>query len=79
MERIYDIFEKLPDGQLIWRGSVQGQETALAEVQRRAAKSPNGFQAMHLATGEVIATLPPESVTIETEADAVEHDVFRPD
>ena len=65
MDRIYDIFEKFSDGLLIWRASVQGQQAALAEMERRAARSSNGFQAMHLPTGEVMASLPAKSVAAE--------------
>lgn len=60
MEPMYEIFEKLPQGQLLWRTSAQGRQAALVEMQRRAARSPNAFQAMHLATGEVI-NLPAKS------------------
>jgi hypothetical protein len=37
MERTYDIFEKMPDGSLLWRGAVPGHETAIHKLQEFAA------------------------------------------
>jgi hypothetical protein len=56
MNREYDLFESLPDGARIWRAAVVGREAALAKLRELAAKSTNGFFAMHLPTKEIIAT-----------------------
>ena len=57
MERTYDIFENMPDGTLLWRVAVPGHEAAIQTLQEFAAKSPNEFRLMHLATNTVIAKI----------------------
>lgn len=57
MNRDYDIFEKLPSGQVLWHEVSTGRERAIERVKQLAAESPsqNEFLAMHLPTKEVIA------------------------
>ena len=57
--RTYDIFEKSPNGQVLWRASMIGRERSLRKLQELAAASRNEVFAMHLPTKEVIATLNP--------------------
>jgi len=57
MDREYDIFEKLPDGTLMWRIVITGRENALSAVKKLATGSPNEFQVMHLPTKAVVAVM----------------------
>jgi|HubBroStandDraft_6_1064221.scaffolds.fasta_scaffold1145072_1 hypothetical protein len=57
MERDYDIFEVLPDGQPIWRAAVAGHENALRVLKQLAAKTTNEVRMMHLPTKAVIAMM----------------------
>lgn len=57
MERDYDIFEVLPDGQPIWRAAVAGHENALRALKELAAKTTNEVRMMHLPTNAVIAMM----------------------
>ena len=56
MQRTYDIFEKMPDGTIMWRGSIQGLEEAVRNLKELAARSLNEFQMLHLATQSLVAT-----------------------
>jgi len=57
MDRTYDIFEKHPDGCMIWRATIQGHEAAIAKLRELAAKTPNEVQVLHLPTKALIATM----------------------
>lgn len=57
MERTYDIFENMPDGSLLWRAAIPGHDGAIQKLRELAAKSPNEFRLMHIATNTVIATI----------------------
>jgi hypothetical protein len=57
MNRSYDVFEKLPDGTLMWRATINGHEEAIATLIALAGKNSNEFQVMHLATKALIATV----------------------
>jgi hypothetical protein len=57
MERTYDVFEKLPDGTLVWRATVTGHEQAIIQLKRLASQNSNEWQVMHLPTKTVIATM----------------------
>jgi hypothetical protein len=57
MERTYDIFEKLADGALVWRDTVQGHDAAIARLRELAKRSANEFQVHHLPTKSLVATL----------------------
>ncbi|HSS99375.1 MAG TPA: hypothetical protein VLK33_20210 [Terriglobales bacterium] len=61
MERTYDIFEKLPDGSMIWRETINGHEAAIAKLREFAAKTPNEFQVHHLPTKTLIAAMNTEA------------------
>jgi hypothetical protein len=41
MERQYDLLEKLPDGALIWRGTVAGHENAIRSLKELPSKTKN--------------------------------------
>jgi hypothetical protein len=55
MDRVYDIFERFPDGGLMWRGCVTGLEIAKGTLHHFASKSENEFHAMHTPTKEIVA------------------------
>jgi hypothetical protein len=57
MERDYDIFEVLPDGQPIWRAAVAGHEDALRVLKQLAAKTTHEVRIMHLPTKALIAVM----------------------
>jgi hypothetical protein len=54
MDSDYDIYEKLPDGKVIWRLSVAGHDKAIANFEQVAAISANEVFVMHVDTQEVI-------------------------
>jgi hypothetical protein len=54
MDRQYDIFEKLPDGSLVWRTFVPGLDKALATLEKFSKASPNEFFAIHTPTKETV-------------------------
>ena len=55
MSRTYDLFEVMPDGDLIWRAKIEGHESAVHELQQAAKRSANEFRLMHLPSMTVIA------------------------
>jgi hypothetical protein len=57
VERDYDIFEILPDGQPIWRAAVGGHENALRMLKQLAAKTTNEVRITHLPTKALIAAM----------------------
>ena len=57
MERTYDIFEKMPEGTIMWRDSVQGHEEAIRKLKELAACSLNEFQLIHLPSQSLVATV----------------------
>jgi hypothetical protein len=57
MDREYDIFEKLPDGTLMWRTVATGHDNAISVVKKLATDSPHEFQVIHLPTKAVIARI----------------------
>jgi hypothetical protein len=57
MNRVYDAFEVLPDGSLIWKGTVTGREDAVKKLEQVAKDSPNEFRLMHIPSNTVIATI----------------------
>ena len=57
MNREYDLFEKMPDGSLIWRAVVSGHEDAITKLRELAAQTGNEVRVMHMPTKTVIAIL----------------------
>jgi hypothetical protein len=53
MNREYDIFEKLPDGSVLWRDFVRGLETARPKLGELASSSTNEFFAIHTLTKDI--------------------------
>jgi hypothetical protein len=54
MDSDYAIYEKLPDGKVIFRFSVAGRDKAIAKFEQIAAISANEVFVMHVETQEVI-------------------------
>ncbi len=57
MLRTYDLFEVIPDGDLIWRAKIDGHESAIYQLQQAAKGSANEFRLMHIPSMTVIATI----------------------
>jgi hypothetical protein len=56
MNNEYDIFETRPDGSLIWREVIRGQENARNRLNDLAAQGPSEFLLMHLRTDTLVAS-----------------------
>ena len=57
MERSYDIFERMPDGTLLWVTAVQGHEEAILRLKWWGEKRSNELRLMNLSTSAVIAVV----------------------
>lgn len=57
MNREYDLFEKFPDGSVLWKGCVAGLEAAIAKLKQEAGLSPNEHFARHTPTNAIVARL----------------------
>ncbi len=55
MDREYDIFEKLPDGSILWRTMVKGFENALVGLKKLGSVSQNEHFAIHTPSNTVVA------------------------
>jgi len=55
VDREYDLFEKFPDGSLVWREFVIGLESANARLKELANLSPNEHFAMHTPSNAIVA------------------------
>jgi hypothetical protein len=55
VNRTYDLFEKTPDGDLVWHSAVLGLDAAMKEVEALARRTGNECLIMHLLTQEVVA------------------------
>jgi hypothetical protein len=66
MDREYDLFEKLPDGSILWRTVIIGLENAIARLKKLGSLSPNEHFAIHTPSNTVIARVnEPESDPFE--------------
>jgi hypothetical protein len=57
MDREYDIFERLPDGKVLWHEVNMGHERSIERLKQLADRSKNEFFAMHVPTKAVIAVI----------------------
>jgi hypothetical protein len=55
VDREYDIFEKLPDGSVMWCAFVRGVENAARRLTELGAASPNEHFAIHTPSREIVA------------------------
>jgi hypothetical protein len=60
MEVLFDLFEVQPEGGRLWRGSVNGRETALSILKELSAKSGKQVFAMNLQTREILESIYPD-------------------
>jgi hypothetical protein len=57
MEHDYDIFEILPDGGVMWRDTIPGQENAVRKLEELSERTLNEVVVMHVPTNSVIASM----------------------
>lgn len=57
MDRDYDLFQVLPDGTMLWRGTVAGHAAAMDKLEQLALSESCEFQLVHLPDKTVIATM----------------------
>jgi hypothetical protein len=57
MNREYDLFERMSDGSLMWRGFAKGLENARLRLQRIATETANECFAIDVSTGDIAARL----------------------
>ena len=57
MERSYDIFEVLPNDDLLWKAAVEGLEAAVVKLHELGNSSASEFRVLHLPTNATIATI----------------------
>jgi hypothetical protein len=62
MNRVYDAFEVLPNGVMLWRATVTGHEDAIVRLQQVAKNSANEFRLMQLPSQTVTATINSKTV-----------------
>lgn len=55
VDRDYDIFERFPDGTVVWRDFVNGLEAARAKLDLLGGRCANEFFAMYVPTKEITA------------------------
>ena len=55
MNREYDVFERMPSGEFLWRAAVHGKDEAL-RVMNELAGEGREVVIMHLPTKTVVAT-----------------------
>jgi hypothetical protein len=63
MDRTYDIFERLPDGAVLWREAIAGHERALERMKQLAiaSQSKKEFFLMHIPTKAIVAVINAQS------------------
>jgi hypothetical protein len=54
MNREYDLFERLHDDSVLWRGHVTGLESARSKLAEIAKETDNECFVMHLPTKEIV-------------------------
>ena len=55
MDRDCELFERLPEGDDVWRASVSGFENAQLKLQELGKSSANQFYAIYMPTREIVA------------------------
>ena len=53
----YDLFEQFPNGDVLWRMTVIGHESAIQQLRELAATTYNEVRVVHLPTQSVIAVM----------------------
>jgi hypothetical protein len=57
MTRVYDAFEVLPEGRLVWSATVVGDEDAIKKLEKAAKDSRNECRLMRIPSNAVIAKI----------------------
>lgn len=57
MDLDYDLFQVLPDGTMLWRGTVAGHGAAMDKLEQLALLEPCEFQLLRLPDKTIIATM----------------------
>jgi len=57
MDREYDLFERMPDGSLNWRGFARGRQKMRARLGKPAIQTTNECFAVHTPTHEVVGSV----------------------
>ncbi|HWO37127.1 MAG TPA: hypothetical protein VNO32_50770 [Candidatus Acidoferrum sp.] len=57
MDLEYDLFEKYPNGAVMWVGMVRGVDSAIARLKELASLSPNEHIAIHTLSKTVVARM----------------------
>ena len=60
LEEVFELFEMQPEGGRLWRGVVNGRETALSMLEELSAKTGKPVFAMNLQTREILETTYPD-------------------
>jgi hypothetical protein len=60
---LFDLFEVQPEGGRLWRGAVNGRETASSRLAELSAKNGKPVFAMNLQTREILEFAYPEKQT----------------
>jgi hypothetical protein len=63
MQHTFDIFEVLPNGDLIWKTVVYGRENAILALEQMATGQRNEFRLMDLNSLSVIACVEQDTIT----------------
>jgi len=56
MRRVYDAFERFPDGSTLWRASIIGKFEACRKIQELREHSGNNFFLLDVSTGDCVPT-----------------------
>jgi hypothetical protein len=54
VNRTYDLFEKMPNGEILWRGSGSDLEAGRRKLAELAEHNGNEYPLMHVLTHEVV-------------------------
>jgi hypothetical protein len=57
VNRDYDLFEVLPDGSSLWRGTIQGQENALNKLRELFVRTTNELRLRRVSSNTIILTV----------------------
>jgi hypothetical protein len=56
MERIYHLFEILPDGSTLWKGGASDEKDALEKLKLFARISPNEIRVVDVRSKKIVAS-----------------------
>jgi len=62
VNRTYDLFEKMPNGDVLWRGSVSSLEAGRQQIAALAERTGNECLLMQILTQEVVERVSPKAL-----------------